>query len=119
MRSSSRVVWGLRGCRIPIALLLVANSVFYSVQLQYGSQCLKVVIAAIAPAFLNMGARLDDSVSVSDFICIILFWCATLPLHCMSVAKWKWPSRVASVAVLVTFVSLTIVCLAKAGGAGP
>lgn len=116
---SSRVVWGMRGSSIPIALLLLANGVFYSVQLYYGSQCLKVVIVAIAPQFLNMQGTLGDSVALNDFLCVLLFWCVSIPLHCLSVEGWKVPARIASVSVLVTFVTLTIVCLAKAGVAGP
>jgi NCS1 family nucleobase:cation symporter-1 len=84
-------------------------------------QSLEVVITSIIPSFRdipNTFGRGSD-VTPSELICVFIFWIICLVMVWFPPTVFKHAAKVASVAVLITFISIVSVCCARAGGAGP
>ena len=81
---------------------------------------MKVVIVAIAPSFERIPDTLPDpTIATQDLIAIMILFAISIPLHLLSTEGWKIPGKIAALSTAITLTVITVVCLAKAGGAGP
>ena len=115
-----RLSFGITGSTLLVAVFGLFTMIWYSVQLFFGSQCLRVVIGAIAPQFLTIEDNLgSEALATDDLISLLLFWAILLVLHWWNIDMIRKIAREAVLVVLATMLSIVITCLVKAKGVGP
>lgn len=115
-----RLSFGITGSTLLVAVFGIYTLVWYSVQMWFGSQCLRVVIGAIAPQFLTMEDNLgSEALATNDLISILLFWVVLLVLHWWNIDLIRKIAREAALVVFASMLSIVITCLVKAKGVGP
>lgn len=84
-------------------------------------QSVEVVITALIPSFPRIPNTFSEgsNITPSELICVFIFWIICLIMVWFPPSTFKNAAKVASVAVLITFITIVSVCCARAGGAGP
>ncbi|KAJ9632990.1 hypothetical protein H2204_007380 [Knufia peltigerae] len=114
-----RCSWGTRGFRFIVVQRIFLACIWFSTQVYWGGQCVRVLLTAIWPSFAKVDTPLaNGTMTTGDFTSFIIFTICYLPLVWIKPEKYKVPFLVSCIVVIPTiFVSL-VWFTAKAEGAG-
>jgi nucleobase:cation symporter-1, NCS1 family len=113
--------WGIWGYLFPMAIRVFLSFIWTATNLWYGSQCLKVLLTCMSPAFLTgaMATPLaNGAMKTYDFVSFVIYFVLCLPLIAVSPERYKKPFMIASVIVATTVFTLLIWSTVRAGGGG-
>ncbi|KPI36855.1 Uridine permease [Cyphellophora attinorum] len=111
--------WGTNAFAFIVIQRVFLACIWFSTQVFWGGQCVKVFLTAIWPSFANVNTPLaNGTMTTGDFASFIIFTILYLPLCWIKPEKYKIPFLVScSIVIPTIFVSL-IWFTAKAHGAG-
>ncbi|CAH0058499.1 unnamed protein product [Clonostachys solani] len=111
--------WGIWGYWFPMAIRVFLSFVWTATNTWYGSQCLKVLLSCMSPAFLKLDTPLaNGAMKVYDFVAFIVYFILCLPLIWFSPERYKKPFLFSSVTVATTVFALLIWATVRADGGG-
>lgn len=114
-----RCSWGVNGFVFIVIQRIFLACIWFSTQVYWGGQCVRVFLTAIWPSFAKVDTPLaNGTMTTGDFASFIIFTILYLPLVWIRPEKYKVPFMISCMLVIPTiFVSL-IWFTATAKGAG-
>ncbi|SGZ48806.1 CIC11C00000000728 [Sungouiella intermedia] len=116
-----RVVFGIRGSLIGIAMRTILSVVWFGSQAYLGSQCLNCVFSSWSKSYLNMKNTLPESVHMTsqDLIGFACFQVISIPLLFIRPERFRKPMIGATLITFFAMLGITIWAVHINGGNGP
>ncbi|EXJ81593.1 hypothetical protein A1O1_07657 [Capronia coronata CBS 617.96] len=117
---SSRFSWGMRGSYFPVILRVFVACMWFGMQAYWGGQATRVMWGAIIPGFAHMKNYFAESshLLTNDFIGLIIWMCAFIPLVLVPPERLQLPFAISFVFFAGSCIGLLIWAVKNAGGAG-
>lgn len=118
---SQRVVFGIRGSLLGIAMRTILSIVWFGSQAYLGSQCLNCIFAAWSHSYLNLKNTLPDSVHMTtrDLIGFVCFQIISIPLLFIRPERFNKAMIAATVVTFFAMLGMTVWAVHINGGNGP
>lgn len=114
-----RASWGTRGYVFVVIQRFFLACIWFSTQVYWGGQCLRVLLTSMWPSFRHLDKPLaNGTMTTGDFTAFILFTILYLPLCWISPEKYKMPFLVCCACIIPTVFALLIWCTVMAQGGG-
>lgn len=114
-----RCSWGVRGFAFVVIQRIFLACIWFSTQVYWGGQCVKVFLTAIWPSFARVNKPLaNGTMTTGDFASFIIFTILYLPFIWIKPEKYKIPFLISCLCVIPTIFVSFIWFLATAKGAG-
>ncbi|KAH8697839.1 putative uracil permease [Talaromyces proteolyticus] len=114
-----RAPWGVNGFAFVVIQRVFLACIWFSTQVYWGGQCVKVVLTAIWPSFANVNTSLaGGTMTTGDFTSFIIFTVLYYPFIWIKPEKYKIPFLISCTAVIPTIIVTWIWFMAKAHGVG-
>ena len=114
-----RSSWGVHGYVIVVIQRIFLGCIWYSTQVYWGGQCVKVFLTALWPSFARIDTPLaNGTMTTGDFTSFIIFTVLYYPLIWVKPEKYKVPFLVSCAVVIPTIFATWIWFMVKAKGGG-
>lgn len=114
-----RASWGVNGFVFVVIQRVFLACIWFSTQVFWGGQCVKIVLTAIWPSFARVDKPLaNGTMTTGDFTSFIIFTVLYYPFIWIKPEKYKLPFLISCVTVIPTIIVTWIWFMAKAHGVG-
>ena len=114
-----RASWGVRGYVFVVVQRVFLACIWFSTQVFWGGQCLRVVLTAIWPSYRNLNVELaNGTMTTGEFTAFILFTLFYLPLIWIKPERYHLPFMVSCACIIPTVFVLLIWFVKTAHGGG-
>lgn len=114
-----RASWGVRGFLFVVIQRVFLACIWFSTQVYWGGQCLRVFLTALWPSFARLDKPLaNGTLTTGDLTAFILFTLLYLPLMWISPERYKIPFLVCCACIIPTVIVLLIWFTVQADGVG-
>ncbi|KAL7417227.1 allantoin permease [Mrakia frigida] len=117
----ARSSFGFFGSYVPVISRLVLALIYFGINSQIGSSCVKIMLSSIWPSFKTMPNHLPLSAGItsSGMVAYFVFWCIQLPLLMIPPRKMRYLFMFKSFIVIIAAFAMLGWSIKKAGGSGP
>uniref|UniRef100_A0A093UZ44 Putative permease C29B12.14c n=1 Tax=Talaromyces marneffei PM1 TaxID=1077442 RepID=A0A093UZ44_TALMA len=114
-----RASWGVNGFVFVVIQRVFLGCIWFSTQVFWGGQCVKVVLTAIWPSFARVNKPLaNGTMTTGDFTSFIIFTLLYYPFIRIRPENYKRPFLISCVMVIPTIIVTWIWFMVKARGVG-
>ncbi|KAF2219387.1 NCS1 nucleoside transporter [Elsinoe ampelina] len=111
--------WGVHGFVFVVIQRVFLACIWFSTQVYWGGQCIRVFLTAIWPSFARVDRPLaNGTMTTADFTSFIIFTLLYLPLIWIRPEHYRIPFLISCALVIPTILALLIYFLARTGSAG-
>ncbi|KAL3455030.1 permease for cytosine/purines, uracil, thiamine, allantoin-domain-containing protein [Aspergillus heterothallicus] len=116
----ARSAWGVHGFRFVVIQRVFLACIWFSTQVYWGAQCVRVFLTALWPSFASLDTPLAHGTMTSgDIVSFVIFTILYVPLIWVRPEKYRIPFLISCAAVIPTIFACLIWFTVKAKGAGP
>jgi NCS1 family nucleobase:cation symporter-1 len=114
-----RCSWGVNGFAFIVIQRIFLACIWFSTQVYWGGQCVRVFLTALSPSFARLNTSLaSGTMTTADLTSFIIFTILYLPLIWIKPEKYKIPFLISCLAVIPTIIVTFIWFTVQAKGAG-
>ncbi|KAJ0421310.1 permease for cytosine/purines, uracil, thiamine, allantoin-domain-containing protein [Aspergillus carlsbadensis] len=116
----ARSAWGVHGFRFVVIQRVFLACIWFSTQVYWGAQCVRVFLTALWPSFASLDTSLAHGTMTSgDMVSFVIFTVLYIPLIWVRPEKYRVMFLISCAAVIPTIFACLIWFTVKAQGAGP